>query len=212
MSMLVREVTTVRSCPAATRGGGHFLDGRRHAVDIFQGIGKPRAFAVAQRRGQVAGDLAAERAQPRPVGRLALESVDVRTEQQRQRRDGAERLETFHHVAAGKLPHELREKPERELVGEQVGDEERAALRLGARRRSAWRGPPSRRVARSSADSSRQTEALPGLPARKSCPLRMPCARKFSFSREGELRRVLAFHEAREHFLHQRRRLARWAS
>ena len=116
--------------PRSRSGCGHFPNGRCHAINIFQGIGEPRAFAILQSDRNFAGQFLKNGAQPFSRGRLTVKPVDVWGENYQDRRNRAQSLHALDHVAAADLLNEFLEKSKRELLGDHVGHEKCAALRF----------------------------------------------------------------------------------
>ena len=114
--------------PLGDAGRREFANRVCHAVDVLQGVGKPRPLRVAQAGREFAAQLPTRFAQPWPVRGLAAERVKIRAERAQDRRQNAQLLDGLNEVARRGLLHKPREKPERKLVGEKVGDDKRPAL------------------------------------------------------------------------------------
>ena len=116
-----------------SRGGsscGHFADRRRDAVHVFQRVREPGAFAILQRNRDFAGQLPENGSQPFSRRRLTMKAVDVRCQNNEDRRDSAESLHAFNHVTATDLLNEFVEEPKRQLLSDHVRHEKCAPLRF----------------------------------------------------------------------------------
>ena len=183
----------------------HFANGGGDTVDIFERVGKPRAFSILQRRRDFAGEIATDLPQPPARRRLAVKSVNVRREHDEQRSDPAQCLDTFHDIAGANLLNEFFEKTKRELFAHEICHEERAPLRFGH----------AFHLAREHFLHLRFGEGTGKLfPERNVRRFRQ--LKNFSrhhtlrdeagFLTEREFRRIFPFHETRKHLPQQRRR------